>query len=616
MLKITSIRIKNFRTFVDSGEIPVHDGITILIGENGSGKTSVLHTLDIFLNNKSSLLLSGTSMESTVIPNIDEPISFFVKFQSIDMKNDNEPMKDYFEGDTLTIECRIENIKDPILKYFIHHKIYSDRTFNKYRNLSAKELSNFVASLGLSRGNKIAENICKVEDYIKDNQSSMTKIDGEEEVKFKDFKDSLPVLEIYSSENYDSPISLVKNTLENTYRQKFYTVMDDGTQVLKSEYADLKIEIQKDLDLKVNEELKNKLSEHMGLIDSVDSVCDIDFLKGLQFNDIIISRNGKKTSISNLPQGEKNNAQLAIMEWSKNKTADSDIPIIRCYDEPDANLDYIAQKKKLNIIKNSINDKSQAIICTHSLMLINSAPASSINKLNIKDGETSVEFLSGDGDEEIESFLKQVAEISGLSNVSLFYEKAYIVFEGQSEAASLSKLFYTYTGNYFADFGVVPINLETNGQWKNALKFLGAKRKNLIVMLLDNDSMDESSGCNINRSSLEESGFDDNFLQNNCFFIGSKEFEDTYTDTQLAKMANQFFPKQSGDEWKEEDFIPIRNSKKFSEDLRLLLCKETKQNVTKPTIAGNMANILTKNDIANNAVLRKCFDKIIEISVQ
>ncbi|MBR5408954.1 AAA family ATPase [Candidatus Saccharibacteria bacterium] len=616
MLKITSIRIKNFRTFVDSGEIPVHDGVTILIGENGSGKTSVLHALDIFLNNRSTLLLNGSRIDNTVVPNLNEPTSFFIKFQSVGVENDDEFLKDYFEGDALTIECCINNIESPVLKYFIHHKVYEDDTFNKYRTFSAKELADLVISLGLPKGKKITENICRVEKYIKDNQSSMTKIDGKEEVKFKDLKDSLPILEIYSSENYDSPINLVKNTLENTYRQKFYTTTDDGAQTLKLEYANLRMEIQSDLDLKVNEELKNKLSEHMGLIDSVDSVCDIDFLKSLQFNDIIISRNGKKTSISNLPQGEKNNAQLAIMEWSKNKTADSNIPIIRCYDEPDANLDYMAQKKKLNIIKNSINDKSQAIICTHSLMLINSAPASSINKLNIKDGETSVEFLSGDGDEEIESFLKQVAEISGLSNISLFYEKAYIVFEGQSEAASLSKLFYTYTGSYFADFGVVPINLETNGQWKNALKFLGAKRKNLIVMLLDNDSIDESSGCNINRSSLEESGFDDNFLQNNCFFIGSKEFEDTYTDTQLVKMANQFFPKQSGDEWKEEDFIPIRNGKKFSEDLRFLLCKEAKQNVTKPTIAGNMANILTKNDIANNAVLRKCFDKIIEISVQ
>lgn len=602
--------------FVDSGEIPVHDGITILIGENGSGKTSVLHALDIFLNNRSTLLLNGSRIDNTVVPSLNEPTSFFIKFQSIGVENDDEFLKDYFEGDTLTIECCIDSIENPVLKYFIHHKIYEDDTFNKYRTFPAKELADLVISLGFPKGKKIAENICKVEKYIKDNQSSMTKIDGKEEVKFKDLKGSLPILEMYSSENYDSPISLVKNTLENTYRQKFYKTTDDGAQTLKPEYENLRMEIQNDLDLKVNEELKNKLSEHMGLIDSVDSICDIDFLKGLQFNDIIISRNGKKTSISNLPQGEKNNAQLAIMEWSKNKTANSNIPIIRCYDEPDANLDYIAQKKKLNIIKNSINDKSQAIICTHSLMLINSAPASSINKLNIKDGETSVEFLSGDGDEEIESFLKQVAEISGLSNVSLFYEKAYIVFEGQSEAASLSKLFYTYTGNYFADLGVIPINLETNGQWKNALKFLGAKRKNLIVMLLDNDSIDESSGCNINRSSLEESGFDDNFLQNNCFFIGSKEFEDTYTDAQLARMANQLFPKQSGDGWKEEDFIAIRSSQKFSEELRALLCREAKLNITKPMVASGMAKILTKNEIANNTILKKCFDKIIEISTQ
>ena len=133
-------------------------------------------------------------------------------------------------------------------------------------------------------------------------------------------------------------------------------------------------------------------------------------------------------------------------------------------------------------------------------------------------------------------------------------------------------------------------------------------------MLLDKDSLDESSGCNINRKSLEEAKFDKNFLRDNCFFIGTKEFEDTYTDAQLAKMANIYLQKKSGKVWAESDFSSIRNSAKFSKDLTSLFCREVKQNVTKPVIASYMAKTLTKDDIINNTTLKKCFDKILEIS--
>ncbi|WHP39119.1 MAG: AAA family ATPase [Mollicutes bacterium] len=48
MLK--TIRIKNFRSIQDSGEISLTSGITILVGQNESGKTSILEAINYFGN--------------------------------------------------------------------------------------------------------------------------------------------------------------------------------------------------------------------------------------------------------------------------------------------------------------------------------------------------------------------------------------------------------------------------------------------------------------------------------------------------------------------------------------------------------------------------------------
>ena len=49
MMKLTAFRIRNFRSIVDTGWQNLSpDNITCLIGQNESGKTSVLEALKVF----------------------------------------------------------------------------------------------------------------------------------------------------------------------------------------------------------------------------------------------------------------------------------------------------------------------------------------------------------------------------------------------------------------------------------------------------------------------------------------------------------------------------------------------------------------------------------------
>ena len=50
-MKVLSVRIRNFRSIIDSGWIPLSpDGITVFVGQNESGKTSVLEALHYALS--------------------------------------------------------------------------------------------------------------------------------------------------------------------------------------------------------------------------------------------------------------------------------------------------------------------------------------------------------------------------------------------------------------------------------------------------------------------------------------------------------------------------------------------------------------------------------------
>jgi AAA15 family ATPase/GTPase len=44
---ISKIRVKNYKSFLDSGDIEFKPGINIIVGQNNSGKTALLEVLEL-----------------------------------------------------------------------------------------------------------------------------------------------------------------------------------------------------------------------------------------------------------------------------------------------------------------------------------------------------------------------------------------------------------------------------------------------------------------------------------------------------------------------------------------------------------------------------------------
>lgn len=525
-MKITGLRIKNFRTFQDSGLIPIHS-MTVMIGENGSGKTSIIDALSFLLGS------GGKPQESNLFNKENTKIEIEGIFT-----DPNQELEQFAVNDSITLKYEYD-VASGVGIYSIKMLLYVDDRFNTYESLNVNDLKGLLADIGLSPLRTKEQNLDVMRSYLEG--GALEKQEGYKQIKLSDISNFLPILQIYSSSDYKNPESIIGKTLSVAYRSHFYQKDEFGGEVLKPDFSQIRSAIENDLNQKISNDLLERLKSYID-VDFIGGDFTIDFSKGFSLNSVILKSSDPRLnekSINNLGDGHNKKIALAIMEWDADVTSGVEgRQIIKAYDEPDANLDFLAQRNIFNVINSGTekNENVAVVICTHSLALIDRAPAECINQISRVDNSSVVSYLKSNEDADIEEYLKKVAEVGGMRNSNIFYERAFFVVEGESEENILPILYRTYTGRSMADDGIRLINLQTNGQWSNALKFLNVNRKDNTVMLLDSDT--QGSTCCVTREKLREIGFDEDFLSDNCFFIGNKEFEDVYPDPYLVRMAN------------------------------------------------------------------------------
>jgi hypothetical protein len=270
-----------------------------------------------------------------------------------------------------------------------------------------------------------------------------------------------------------------------------------------------------------------------------------------------------------------------MFEWNKEVISKINQEYaIRCYDEPDDSLHIEAQRSLFKAIKSIIessNKKNQVIICTHSLFMIDTSPASSINLIKREDkGNTSVEFLKSFGDSDIQKFIEVMCREMGLSNSHIFFEKCFVLFEGPTEMNFLPLAYRKNFNSSLAEDGITLINLEGNGSAINFLKLLMKNKKDLTILFLDNDTIHlkkENMKRAYNRivDGMEQADYEafiDTFFSERVLYIGDKEFEDSFADAIIVQALNKNRKRNDGTEWLETEIKSLRQpGKKFSEQI-------------------------------------------------
>ena len=400
-MQLSSISLNNFRCLKEVNNIPIHK-LTILLGENDAGKSSILDALKNALNKKSPQLddyytCEGQPSENEIV--IELLFTFKDGEETPDrifLNRDNQlQYRVKFTQSSILFEVKGLKYRNPIL----------NTDFNK---LKATEFDEVLAALGITHEGRLnsERRMQLLQQHIEIDKPDLI----EEWVQVRnEFDRYLPRFEKYSTADYKNPESMILKTLISVVESHIYEVSESGKKLIKPLDT-----VKKDITIKLN----TKISELLGFVRSynpnvngleIDPI--IDFVKGFQTGKLYLKDIlGNTYHIENKGEGTKKRLFMSILDWDRKVMLENDNrPVIRGYDEPDAHLHYEAQRKMyycLRDITHEEDSKIQAIICTHSLTLIDRSPAKSINLLRLDEqGKCFIQFLNTNNDASIEDFL-------------------------------------------------------------------------------------------------------------------------------------------------------------------------------------------------------------------
>lgn len=582
-MKLVSLHIKGFRCLHDIS-LNLRD-LTVLIGENDAGKSTLLDALDIALNGttpdqkdyyKCLLEAENSDNQSEITSN---EIEIILAFRLDSWDSDGYSTLMAKDG---CFYLRRLFTSEGSKTYYKSGRFVDQRLNQNFASLKATEFDELLETLGIKPEGRLNQEtrIKAIQSYLK----SASKTEDWLEIKFQSIKEKLPIFQRYRAIDYTSPESFVTKTLQTVYESLIFEDIEGVRRPIES-LRELRSAVVDRVNTKI-EELLTHIQSYYPRIRAIRMDPDIDFTKGFRSGEFLVDEGLGPRPLSRVGDGTKRRILMGTVDWDR-ATVRSSLnhqTVIRAYDEPDTNLYYEAQRKLfesiLQITKLSAEQdyRIQSIVCTHSLLMVDRAPATSINLLSLGEGgRTKIDYLRTDGEAEIEQFLHDLARELGITNTMLFYERCYLIIEGETEENALPLLYRKIYGTSMFDDGIRMINLHGHGAWLPLLQLLGKNRQLITLALLDSDMRAEYE------TKFTDAGFDTANFGQRCFWAGVREFEDAFHDDILCVCLSKRYPRTDARDWQIADITGIRAAaqdstkkrEKFSEQLRKMVNKNT-----------------------------------------
>ncbi len=591
-MRLVSIEAKNFRCLK---EITLRvQQLTVLIGENDSGKSSILDLLEIVLNNgqpdtndfyREIVPENNDTWSEQIADSIEAILVFEIE------QNDDAVGQEMIATDG-KFYLRKTFAPDATETFYKGRKYQDERLEQNFSRLSVSQIDELLQALGILPEGRLNKD-AKIELLERYKQSAPTCEDWIP-VTSSSIREILPRFERYRAIDYQTPESLVQKTLRTVYEATIFEQSEESQpRLLITPLREVKELAHKEMNEKIAD-LLTFVQRYIPSVQKIEYEPVIDFTSGLKQGIFRISEGLGFHQLSKRGDGTKRRMLMAVFDWDRQiqmERTESIKPVIRGYDEPDTNLHYEAQRGMYRVISDIVNhagSRVQAIICTHSLTMIDRAPAKGINLLKLTNDGTKVDYLVTDGDNEVEEFLNLLAGQLGITNTMLFYERCYVIVEGDTEEFAIPLLYRRKYNRSIFDDGIRVVNIGGHGAWLPFLRLLSKNRQHITLSLLDSDAKEE------NRKKFENAGFSEPFWNDQSYWIGIKEFEDAFSDEVWCLCLQNAWPRQDGLSWTPDDLQSIRRQAdrrnrgrdKYSEQLISLVRNETTlgRGCTKPDL--------------------------------
>lgn len=448
-VKIKNVLIKNFRS-IKSAEFTI-DNITALVGENNSGKTSVLRALNAVFNySDEEPYFKNESHKYSPRANTYITIRIFDEHNSLGRKN-------FFKNGEIIVEF--------IYKYSNRKKSIVIKNSREIKLDDSK--IDFMDEL-----NKYLNYI-----YISTNRSDANTIWAEESL----FKRLLVSYMNKHTERRDRLSSSVKKASNKIY-----------------ENALKQLEIQLD---KLH--LQNKPIEYKLNFDN-----NIDYLSLLDKVNISISNNGDSFLIRDWGSGTKS---LAIIAMHRALAQINGSSIILGIEEPEMNLHPQAQKRFIQSLKESIedgNNEVQTLFTTHSTVLIDELQPEQVLLVkrvtdNIRNFHSEVHYLSKNFWEKSGISYSGYKNFYDIRNSEFYFSKYVIICESSIDEKVIRYLIQDSLSVELADVSIINLGGVKN---LNYAIYLLRDLKIPFVTILDKDFFFDYKNDDLD-SSRDNKGF-------------------------------------------------------------------------------------------------------------
>jgi putative ATP-dependent endonuclease of OLD family len=562
-MKVKNLNVDGFRCLLGC-EVKFEDDLTVIVGENDAGKSSLIECLkvvtqgrkvelDDFSHGLTKIKISvGTEdfkfdkiydlNEGVIVENnlIASPTGEYIE-KIVNWLNDDIDLDDGVEqekvrqtakiiGLTVRANSNIANLKNSILEKFRGDTIeITGASFPSFNNIQLdgrhfENISGFFKEV-----------------FLKEKQSEIWDEKINDEMTIEEF---------------------VKNKIDSYSTHIEQSIRDTGVlgrmQLFLKDLTDVKIEPvyhKKDLNI----DAKVKFIEH-----------------------------GREISIDKKGDGTKRRITMALLEYKKEQSLlEHDASTIYLLDEPDTHLHVKAQIEFLETVKGFAMAGSQVILTTHSPFIINSAKPKQLRLLENINNHSKIKCIKSDTDSKILRAL-------GIENTYLFFSKHIIIVEGETEEQFIPAYFIRKFDQTLSSSLVKIINCKGISNIPGFAKaLLEIHNPENIHLLFDNDASPELTDL-ISRLQIPD---------NQKYIVGEKEFEDAFSDQALHSAWSSYLiscNKDIPETWSVESINNLRvrcstNGEKFSKEIRSL--NQGGKKMSKPIFGNALAHHLNDDEI-------------------
>ena len=422
---ISKLHIKNYKSFLDSGDIDLKEDIFAFIGQNNTGKSAILDSIQAFFPT-SKKGISGEDFHKGT----KDDIVIELWFKNVD--------ESYLEANIYKdkIDKQNEKIKEA---YDLYIKENTDANLKKYEKqkeklieIKTKELNTTIEKYGIDNEELYIKMVAKKGSSISKKYYNK----NDEELKEADLKKILPQIKVIPALRDPKNESTAGN---NSYLKDLIQMLDDEskTDIILNDkpltYSELNHVLSEETKKRCNALAETITSYYNDAIGSKDFKIVIDasvnISKGTQYTTTIIdTTTGIMNDILNCGTGYQSMVILSILETYV-QISQSNTQYILLIEEPEVYLHPKLQRRMIDTLL-KISEKNQVIFTSHSPITVSKLASNNVKIVEKNNGEAKVLPISP----------KRVIDELGIKPDDILYSKGIIFVEGKDDIEVISEL--------------------------------------------------------------------------------------------------------------------------------------------------------------------------------